>query len=78
MTQSEIETNIRVRFAEHILNAERVRVLADLEDEMGTTQAGVEGDWVLLRLGRLARVEYVFQLLTDEAKAGRLVWERTQ
>jgi hypothetical protein len=45
---------------------------------MGVTQIGAEGDYVLLRLGRPAKHEYVIRLLTEEEKTGRLVWETKQ
>jgi hypothetical protein len=45
---------------------------------MGVTQIGAEGDYVLLRLGRPAKHEYVIRLLKEEEKTGRLVWETKQ
>jgi hypothetical protein len=75
------ETNdsriIRVRFAKHIPSSARQGLLAELY-EMGVTQIGAEGDYVLLRLGRPAKHEYVIRLLTEEEKTGRLVWETKQ
>jgi hypothetical protein len=39
------------------------------------TQHGVQDRYVLLRLGRAAKQQYVIRLLTESEKAGRLVWE---
>jgi hypothetical protein len=35
----------------------------------------VQDRYVLLRLGRAAKQQYLIRLLTESEKAGRLVWE---
>jgi hypothetical protein len=74
MIESEVWTNIQIRFAEHISSSERQGLLAEL-NEIGATQHGVQDDYVLLRLGRAAKQQYVIKLLSESEKAGRLVWE---
>jgi len=74
MIQPKGSKSIQVRFAEHLSSSARQGLLAEL-DEMGAMQNGVQGDYVLLRLGRPAKHQYVIRLLTEEQKAGRLVWE---
>jgi len=74
MIQPKRSPSIQVRFAEHISSSHRQLILAEL-DEMGAVQNGVRGDYVLLRLGRSAKDQYVIRLLKEEEEAGHLVWE---